>query len=188
MRIISGSLRGKTLQTPSGTNTRPTSDKARQGVFNILEHANWSSGIVGARVLDIFAGSGSMGLEALSRGASFAAFIDNDKEAIRIIARNIESCRFNETFAITILRNAAQLGQNNTEKFDLAFLDAPYGSGLNQKTMQILLSGNWLGPDAITICEDHKDSDPETLEEFDCIKTVNYGINAFAIYKVKPTT
>lgn len=91
MRIIAGEFRGRALITPKGLATRPTAERARQAVFNMLEHAPWSRGVQGLRVIDLFAGSGALGLEALSRGASFCLFVDNDKSARGAIRQNIEA-------------------------------------------------------------------------------------------------
>ena len=90
LRIVAGRFRGKTLIAPEGNATRPTSDRARQAVFNILEHADWSPGLVDMRVVDLFAGSGALGLEALSRGAAYALFVETDPEARGAIRSNIE--------------------------------------------------------------------------------------------------
>lgn len=182
MRIISGTLRGKTLETPTGLNTRPTSDKARQGVFNIIEHAPWSQGLQGKRVLDVFAGSGAMGLEALSRGAAFAAFIDNDAAAMKIIERNITNCRIDRAKAIIYSRGATKLGQNQLEPFEIAFLDAPYDSGLNEEVIPILLANNWLKPSAIIVAENQKNMGATVFEGLELLRTVNYGIAGFDFY------
>ena len=91
MRIVAGTFRGRSLVAPKGQSTRPTSDRARQAVFNILEHAAWSAGVKGMRVIDVFAGSGAMGLEALSRGAAFCLFVDNDVAARIAIDGNIQA-------------------------------------------------------------------------------------------------
>lgn len=182
MRIISGTLRGKTLETPKGLNTRPTSDKARQGVFNIIEHAPWSQGLHGKTVLDIFAGSGAMGLEALSRGAAFAAFVDNDANALQTIERNIANCRIDKANAITYSRNATKLGQNQLDPFEIAFLDAPYDSGLNEEVIPILLENNWLDKSALVIMEDKKGSFQKSIQGFEIQRMVSYGINQFRFY------
>lgn len=186
MRIISGILRGKTLSTPQGLNTRPTSDKARQGVFNIIEHAPWSPGLQGLRVLDVFAGSGAMGLEAISRGAAFALFIDNNASAISTIKSNIDACRFDNNQTSVTMQNASKLGQNPLEKFDLVFLDAPYDSGLNEEIMPILLTNGWLNSGAIIVSENRKVKCADLFDGYELLREVNYGLNGFAIYAVKP--
>src|SRR5580658_4902154 len=89
MRIVAGAQRGRSLVAPKGHSTRPTADRARQALFNVLEHASWSAGVAGARALDLFAGSGALGLEALSRGAAFCLFVDTDPAAAAAIAANI---------------------------------------------------------------------------------------------------
>src|SRR6202035_1702968 len=90
MRIVAGRFRGKGLKTPEGLSTRPTSDRARQAVFNILEHAPWSRGLQGARAIDLFAGSGALGLEAMSRGAAFCLFVETDEAARGVIRDNLQ--------------------------------------------------------------------------------------------------
>ena len=127
MRIVSGRFRGKVLKTPEGSATRPTSDRARQAVFNILEHADWSNGLAGARVIDLFAGSGALGLEALSRGAAFCLFVETDEAARGAIRHNIEAMGL---FGATRVhrRDATDLGARPASAgpaFDLAFLDPP---------------------------------------------------------------
>ena len=128
MRIISGKLKGRSLTAPKGQNTRPTSDRAREAIFNVLEHADWAPPLDGARVIDLFAGSGGLGLEAISRGADFALFVETDNAARGAIRQNIEDFQL---FGCTRIhrRSATALGprpSNLGAPFDLAFLDPPY--------------------------------------------------------------
>src|SRR4051812_1734372 len=131
MRIVSGQFRGKPLVTPEGQGTRPTSDRARQAVFNILEHAGWSEGLGEARVIDLFAGSGALGFEALSRGAAFCLFVETDEAARGAIRDNVEALGlFGQTRVHR--RDATDLGVRPGSAgapFDLAFLDPPYRKG-----------------------------------------------------------
>jgi 16S rRNA (guanine966-N2)-methyltransferase len=155
MRIVSGQFRGKAIVTPPGQNTRPTSDRARQAVFNILEHAPWSQGLHEARVIDLFAGSGALGLEALSRGAAWCLFVEDDDVARGAIRENVEAMHL---FGQTRIhrRDATKLGSKpagDGAPFDLAFLDPPYGKGLGEKALSELASGGWLSPGAIVIFE-----------------------------------
>src|SRR5512139_1230648 len=134
MRIVSGEFRGKALKAPAGQATRPTSDRARQAIFNILEHAPWSKGVREARVIDLFAGSGALGLEALSRGASFCLFVETDEAARGAIRENIEAMQL---FGVTRVhrRDATDLGPRPASAgapFDIAFLDPPYAKGLGE--------------------------------------------------------
>ncbi len=155
MRIVSGQYRGKAIVTPPGQGTRPTSDRARQAVFNILEHAPWSQGLHEARVVDLFAGSGALGLEALSRGAAWCLFVETDDQARGAIRQNVEAMHL---FGHTRIhrRDATDLGQKPAGDglpFDLAFLDPPYAKGLGEKALAQLLAGGWLRDGAVVVFE-----------------------------------
>lgn len=155
MRIIGGEFRGRALAAPPGLDTRPTSDRARQAVFNILDHASWAPPLQGARIIDLFAGSGALGLEALSRGADFALFVETDEEARGAIRENLEIL---DLFGKTRIhrRDATALGDRPASAgppFDVAFLDPPYRKGMNEKALAELLNGKWLTPDAVLVVE-----------------------------------
>jgi len=155
MRIVAGAFRGRALVAPKGQSTRPTADRARQAVFNILEHAPWSPGLAGRRVIDLFSGSGALGLEALSRGADFCLFVENDEAARGAIRQNIETFGL---FGRTRVhrRDATELGPKpagDGAPFDLAFLDPPYGKGLGEKALACLAAGGWLAPGALVVFE-----------------------------------
>ncbi len=128
MRIVGGAYRGRALVAPKGQSTRPTADRARQAMFDVLEHAPWSPGVRGARVLDLFAGSGALGLEALSRGAAHCVFVDRDPAALDAVAQNLRALGVN-TDQFEVLR-ADATGARLTGVFDFAFLDPPYGKAL----------------------------------------------------------
>ena len=172
MRIVSGAHRGRTLKTPPGDATRPTSDRARQAVFNILEHAPWAPELHGARVIDLFAGSGALGFEAISRGCGFCLFVETDDAARGAIRENIDALGL---FGATRIhrRDATDLGQRPSamgEPFDLAFLDPPYRRGLAEKALESLASGGWLTPGAVVMVErasDEKDLAPAGYEALD---------------------
>ena len=159
MRIVSGSFRGKALAAPAGDATRPTADRARQAIFNILEHAAWSPGVRGLRVIDLFAGSGALGLEALSRGAAFCLFVETDESARGAIRQNIEALAPDGgLFGATRVhrRDATDLGMlpgGDGPPFALAFLDPPYGRGLGETALTRLASGGWLAPGAVVVFE-----------------------------------
>ncbi|MFZ4606732.1 MAG: 16S rRNA (guanine(966)-N(2))-methyltransferase RsmD [Caulobacter sp.] len=162
MRIVSGAHRGRTLKTPPGDATRPTSDRARQAVFNILEHAPWAPELRGARVIDLFAGSGALGFEAISRGAGFALFVETDEEARGAIRENAEAFHVMGRTRVH-RRSAIDLGarpRSDGEAFDLAFLDPPYRKGLGEQTLARLLEGGWLKPGALVVFERGSD-EPE---------------------------
>jgi 16S rRNA (guanine966-N2)-methyltransferase len=131
VRIVAGRFKGKPLVAPPGSGTRPTSDRARQAVFNVLEHAAWSAGLQGRRIVDLFAGSGALGLEALSRGAAFCLFVETDEAARGAIRDNVEALGL---FGATRIhrRDATDLGVRPGSAgppFDLAFLDPPLRAG-----------------------------------------------------------
>ena len=164
MRIVSGSLRGRALAPPKNDATRPTSDRVRESIFNILAHGAASMDLTGTRVIDLFAGTGALGLEAISRGAAFALFVEDDPGARAAIRENIENFHLTGQTKIfrrdaTALGDSAQHGQ-----FDLAFLDPPYDKGLAVRALTALASGNWLAPGATIVLEDRRDA-PFTLPE-----------------------
>lgn len=156
MRIVSGRLRGRHLATPGDDAIRPTSDRVREAVFNWLLHGEPTARIDGGRVIDLFAGTGALGIEALSRGAAFCLFVEESAEARGLIRRNIE------TFGLTGVtklwrRDATDLGDAGTmAPFDVAFLDPPYGKGLGEKALAVLANGGWLAPDALCMLEERK--------------------------------
>ena len=155
MRIVAGSLGGRAISAPKGRGTRPTSDRARETLFNILAHADWAPGLEGARVIDLFAGSGALGLEALSRGAAFCLFVETDHGARGAIRANIEALGL---YGVTRLhrRSATDLGTRPASlgaPFDIAFLDPPYGKGLAGRSLEVLAAGEWAGPSALAIVE-----------------------------------
>ena len=172
MRIVSGQFRGKSLIAPPGLATRPTSDRARESIFNILEHAPWSPGLHEARVADLYAGSGALGFEALSRGASFALFIETDDAARGAIRDNIEALGL---FGATRIhrRDATDLGPRPSSAgppFDIAFLDPPYAKGLGEKTLAELAAHGWLKPGALVVFErgcEEPELQPEGYEVLD---------------------
>lgn len=164
MRIVSGRFGGRPLAAPKGSGTRPTSDKARQALFNVLEHAEWTPPLDGARVMDIYAGSGALGFEAISRGASFCLFVETASAARGAIRDNAEALQL---FGITRIhrRDATSLGTKPAgvgPQFDIAFMDPPYGHGLAPKTLRTLKEGGWLKPEALVVLEVGEDETPDT--------------------------
>lgn len=153
MRIVAGKFRGRGLATPAGDAIRPTSDRLRQTIFDVLAHS-YGDPVGGARVLDLFAGTGAMGLEALSRGAASVLFVEIGVEARGLIRRNVE------TFGLTgvtrvFRRDAINLGVAGTvAPFALAFADPPYGAGLGEKALASALAGGWLTNGAIVVLEE----------------------------------
>ena len=168
MRIVGGSFRGRTLTGPKSQTIRPTSDRTRESIFNILMHA-YGDPVGGGRVLDLFAGTGALGLEALSRGAGFALFVDDGAEARALIRQNIEALG---TAGISRIfrRDATKLGDAHpNEPFSLVFLDPPYGKGLAEKALVSARAGGWLTPDALIVVEESKGAfvTPEGFEEIE---------------------
>lgn len=172
MRIVGGQFKGRAIAAPPGRDTRPTADRARESLFNVLMHADWSPGVEGRRVLDLFAGSGALGLEAMSRGAAFALFIETDAGARGAIRDNIEALGL---FGNTRIhrRDATDLGVKPAglgDPFDLVFLDPPYGKTLGERALARLGDGGWITPDALIVLEVGAEEAPmtpafETLDE-----------------------
>lgn len=154
MRIISGEFRGRTLEAPRGEEIRPTSDRVREALFNVLAHglADWT--LTGARVLDVFAGTGALGLEALSRGAKFCQFIDESADARGLVRTNADKLGAIGRCKIW-RRDATDMGRcAPLPPFDLVFVDPPYGRGLGAKAMTSLVSGGWLSSNPIVVFEE----------------------------------
>ena len=190
MRITSGRLRGKPLRAPEGQGTRPTSDRARQAMFNILEHAPWSPGLQGARVIDLFAGTGALGLEALSRGAAFCLFVETDEAARGAIRDNVEAC---DVFGRTRIhrRDATDLGVRPSsagEAFDLALLDPPYGKGLGERGLAALSAGGWLKAGAVCLLERGPSEPAMAAEGFELLDQRRYGVAEVSFMRFGPET
>ncbi|MCA8867077.1 MAG: 16S rRNA (guanine(966)-N(2))-methyltransferase RsmD [Rhodobacteraceae bacterium] len=164
MRIISGKFRGLTLASvgkgDQAAHLRPTSDRVRESIFNLLMNGGYGNPVDGARVLDLFAGTGALGLEALSRGAEFVALMDNGRVAGDLIRRNLGLCRLSADQAILLKRDATRPGQNDMPRFDLVFLDPPYGKGLGETALAAALVGGWLAPQALVVCEEAAEMRP----------------------------
>ena len=189
MRIVAGSLKGRTITTPEGQGTRPTSDRARQAVFNVLEHAAWAEPLDGMRVIDLYAGSGALGFEALSRGAAFALFVETDEEARGAIRENADAFHVMGRTRVH-RRSAIDLGPrpgSDGEAFDLAFLDPPYRKGLGELTLQRLLEGQWLQPGAIVVFERGSDEPDIDTPGYERLDARDYGAARVLFLRVRPT-
>lgn len=176
MRIVGGRFKGRAIAAPAGGGTRPTSDRAREAVFNILEHAPFSPGVGGRRVLDLFAGSGALGFEALSRGAAFALFVETDAAARGAIRQSVEALGL---FGVTRIhrRDATDLGSKPAglgDPFDLVFLDPPYGRGLGEAALSRLGDGGWTMPDALVVFECGAEETP-AVSGFTILDERRYG-------------
>lgn len=153
MRIVGGTLRGRPLATPRSDAIRPTSDRTREAVFNVIAH-NWPERLDGARVLDLFSGTGALGLEALSRGAAQCLFIEETAEGRGLIRTNVEAFGLQGRAKI-FRRDATRMGEVGTiAPFDLVFADPPYGKGLAERALESALAGGWLRPEALVIVEE----------------------------------
>lgn len=185
MRIITGRARGTKLVTLEGNNTRPTSERVKEAVFSMIQFD-----IEGRNVLDLFAGSGQMGLEALSRGAAKATFVDSARAAIAVINQNIAKTHF-EKESTVVLANAEDYLRRikGREKFDLVFIDPPYASGAQARMLELLLEYDLVKPTTTIVCESgeeniFKDS-PQLTEKFEIIKKAKYSISYVTILNIK---
>jgi 16S rRNA (guanine966-N2)-methyltransferase len=151
MRIIAGAYRGRTLVAPGAHPTRPTADRTRQAIFDVLGHAAWAPDFAGATVADLFAGSGALGLEALSRGARWCLFVDSGAEPARVIARNLADLGRPDQARIE-RRDATRGAAPPEAPFDLVFLDPPYAAGLVEPTLAALRAG-WLAEGSVVVVE-----------------------------------
>jgi 16S rRNA (guanine966-N2)-methyltransferase len=153
MRVVGGRLRGRTITGPKGSTIRPTADRLRESLFNILLHA-FGDPITGARVLDLFAGTGALGIEALSRGAAFALLVDDGAEARALIRENVAALGLGGVSRI-FRRDATRLGAAHpVEPFALVFIDPPYGRALAEAALVSARDGGWLQPDALMVVEE----------------------------------
>lgn len=188
MRIIAGKHKGRRIELPkeAGGIIRPTSDFAREAIFNILTHGKAGLNghtFDGKAVLDVFCGTGALGLEALSRGASHVTFIDNAREAINTAKYN--AGRIRETAADFILTDATRLGKSR-HRYDLVFLDPPYFSNLVAPALKTLEAGGWLAEDAVIVVEHDAKEDIKLPPGFEVIDSRRYGRAVIELIKTSP--
>lgn len=189
IRIVGGKHRGRAIAAPEGLATRPTSSRAREALFNILAHANWradgTSPLIDARVLDAFAGSGALGLEALSRGAAHATFLDNDPTAVKLIGENLR--KLGETSAAKVVRADATrpppCRDPGREGCDLIFLDPPYKSGTAAPALAALAEAGWVSLGAIATVEVGNTEDVIPPAGFETIDERRYGAAKIVILR-----
>jgi 16S rRNA (guanine966-N2)-methyltransferase len=173
MRVSGGNFGGRTLKGPSSDKVRPTSDKLRQAVFNILAHA-YGDPVSGARALDLFAGTGALGIEALSRGAVFTLFVEDAAESRALIRTNVETLQLTGVTKI-FRRDATKLGPRGAfEPFSLVFCDPPYGKGFAEKSLASAREGDWLTKDALLIVEEAVASKFSAPEGFEILERREY--------------
>ena len=186
MRIVAGSLKGRAIVAPEGQGTRPTSDRARQAVFNVLEHAAWGESLQGMRVIDLYAGSGALGFEAVSRGAGFCLFVETDDAARGAIRENADAYGLMGATRVH-RRSATDLGVRPgpiAEAFDIAFLDPPYGKGLGEQALQRLIEGDWLKPGAVVVFERGSDEPEIDTPGYQRLDARDYGAARVLFLKV----
>jgi len=186
MRIVAGRFRGRTLKAPDDGQLRPTSDKVRQAIFNILEHGQFASSfqLEGARIVDLFAGTGALGLEALSRGARYCLFIEEAAEARALIRENVEALGLTGASKIW-RRDATTLGKLDTlSPFDLAFLDPPYRKDLIAPALKGLATGGWLNANALIVAEAAEDEAIPTVEGYETLDDRIYGDTRIAFLRL----
>jgi 16S rRNA (guanine966-N2)-methyltransferase len=186
MRIVGGRLRGRALATPKSQAIRPTADRLRESLFNILAHA-YDDPVSGARVLDLFAGTGALGLEALSRGAAFALFVDEGAEARALLRQNVEALGVAAATRI-FRRDATKLGTAHpVEPFSLVFLDPPYRKGLAEKALTSAREGGWLTNDAVVVVEEAVDAAFKPPEGFEELERRTYDDTEFVVLRSLPS-
>lgn len=184
MRIVAGKFKGKALASPKGQETRPTSDRVRESLFNILEHGIDGFEIEGTRVLDLFAGTGALGLEALSRGAKHCLFIENSAAARGIIRDNVEALSLTGNTSVW-RRDATTLGPaGSSDACDLIFCDPPYGKGLGEQALAGALENGWVKPGAIAALEERSGADVEIPAGFLEIDRRTYGDTQIVVLRV----
>ena len=177
MRIITGSARGRKLKSPKGEDSRPTSGSVKEAIFSAIQFD-----VEGAVIADLFAGTGQLGIEALSRGAKKAYFAENSPEAAAIIRENLKLCNFSGKSEVSTLSTAAFLKKVAGEKFDIAFIDPPYGQDLINRTLPHLTP--LMNENGIIVCEHEKEYKPtETIGNFKIKKIYKHGKTYITIYK-----
>ncbi len=183
MRIVGGRFRGRPIAAPPGALTRPTSDKVRESLFNILIHGIEWAGIEGARVLDLFAGTGALGLEALSRGAAYCLFVEDNADARGLIRENIEALGLTGASKLW-RRDATKLGTAAPmQPFQLLFADPPYGKGLGELALAAAADGGWLSAGAVCVLEERADVEPAIPAAYACLDKRTYAGTALHILR-----
>lgn len=174
MRVITGTARGRRLKTPENSNIRPTTDNVKESVFNIIQFD-----IEGRRVLDLFAGTGQLGIECLSRGAAEAVFIDDSREAVRIVKDNLKACGF----SAPVLQQDALSYLRSCGRFDLIFVDPPYDANLYEPVLETINSVDILSDGGIIVCESRRETPmPELAAPYQKRKEYRYGKVKLTLY------
>jgi 16S rRNA (guanine966-N2)-methyltransferase len=185
MRIVGGRFRGRALSTPRSQAIRPTADRLREALFNILTHS-YGDVAQGARVLDLFAGTGALGLEALSRGATFVLFVDDGAEARALLRGNVDALGAGGATKV-YRRDATRLGPAHPmAPFSLVFLDPPYGKGLAEHALVSAAGGGWLTPEALIVVEEAVESAFAAPGGFEQIERREYGDTQLVFLRPSP--
>jgi 16S rRNA (guanine966-N2)-methyltransferase len=185
VRIVGGEFRGRSLATPKTNDIRPTIDRTRESLFNIIGHV-YPQALDGGRVIDLFAGTGAVGLEALSRGCKSALFVENGVEGRGLLWENIDSLGLHGRARI-LRRDATKLGiANNIEPFHFLFADPPYGQGLGEGAMLSAHAGGWLAPGALAILEERADINPAVDAVFKLLESRTFGDTRMDFFRYQP--
>ncbi len=185
MRIVGGEFRGRSLATPKSNDIRPTIDRTRESLFNIISHV-YPDALDGTRVIDLFAGTGAVGLEAVSRGCRQALFVENGVEGRGLLWENIDALGLHGRAKI-LRRDATQLGQPGTmEPFHFLFADPPYGQGLGEKAMLAAHDGGWLAPGALAILEERSDVAISVAPVFRLLESRIFGDTRMEFFRYQP--
>lgn len=185
MRIVGGEFRGRSLATPKSNAIRPTIDRTRESLFNIISHV-YPEAVDGTRVLDLFAGTGAVGLEALSRGCRSALFVENGVEGRGLLWENIEQFGLHGRARI-LRRDATSLGTvGNIEPFHFVFADPPYGQGLGEQALLSAHKGGWIAPDALVVLEERADVSVACDLVFQPLEQRIFGETRIDFFRYKP--
>ena len=175
MRIVAGKFKGREIKGPASDATRPTSDRVRESLFNILAHGIEGFNIEGARVLDLFAGTGALGLEAISRGAKYCCFVEEDAGARGVIRTNADGCGVIGQTRIW-RRDATDLGLCAPQSpYDLIFVDPPYAKGFGEKTLVAIIQGGWLADNGVVVLEESAKTIIADISGFVAVNKREYG-------------
>lgn len=185
MRIVGGEFRGRALATPKSDAIRPTTDRTRESLFNILTHS-FPEAVEGKRVMDLFAGTGAVGIEALSRGCRYGLFVEASVEGRSLLWQNIEALGLTGR-ARMLRRDATSLGPSgNIEAFDFVFADPPYGQGLGEKALETAAKGGWLKPQALVVLEERADITVNLDPIFRFIEERTFGETKMHFFRYQP--
>lgn len=186
MRIVGGKFRGRSLKPPASHHIRPTTDRTREALFNILAHG-YAGALDGARVLDLFAGTGAVGFEALSRGAEFVLFVEQSTEGRALLRANMEMLGVHGQCKL-FRRDATAMGPAGTmQPFQLVFADPPYGKGLGERALHGMAAGGWLSPEALVILEEQNGVAPRLPDSFQPLERRDFGDTAMHFFRFAAT-